>query len=76
MPTQGDFFVELTEPVKAAAPARYAVNLNFCFIDLTVTSNGITRPLPAVPDWTQTYGNESVEVQRARIVAGPIQCPR
>jgi hypothetical protein len=76
-PTQGDFFVELTEPTQANPPARYATNLQFCFIELTATANGITRPLfPSSPNWTQTYGNEGLEVQRARIVAGPVQCPR
>lgn len=76
-PTQGDFFVELTEPTQAQPPARYGLNLNFCFIELTVTSNGITRPLfPITPNYQQTYGMEGVEIQRSRILAGPVQCPR
>jgi hypothetical protein len=74
---QGDFFVELTEPVQANPPPRYGLNLNFCFIEMTATSNGITRPtFPGSPNWTQTYGMEGIEVQRARILAGPVQCPK
>ena len=73
---QGDFFVELTEPVQANPPARYGLNLNFCFIEMTVSSSGTTRPtFPSNPNWTQTFGSEGIEVQRARILAGPIQCP-
>ncbi len=76
-PTQGDFFVELTEPTQAQPPARYGLNLNFCFIQLTVTSSGITRPLfPSATNYTATYGSEGIEMQRARILAGPVQCPR
>ena len=74
---QGDFFVELTEPVQANPPARYGLNLNFCFIEMTATSSGITRPtFPLNPNWTQEFGSEGVEVQRARILAGPVQCPK
>jgi hypothetical protein len=76
-PTQGDFFVELTEPLQANPPAQYGLNLNFCFIELTVTATGITRPLfPITPNYTQTYGSEGVEMQRSRILAGPVSCPR
>jgi hypothetical protein len=76
-PTQGDFFVELTEPLQANPPAQYGLNLNFCFIELTVTATGITRPLfPVTPNYTQTYGSEGLEMQRSRILAGPVQCPR
>jgi hypothetical protein len=76
-PTQGDFYVELTEPTQAAPPARYGLNLNFCFIELTATSTGITRPtFPIAANYTQTYGSEGVEVQRSRILAGPVSCPK
>lgn len=76
-PTQGDFFVELTEPTQANPPARYGLNLNFCFIELTATATGITHPLfPTTPNFTATYGAEGVEMQRARILAGPVSCPR
>ena len=72
----GDFFVELTEPTQANAPARYATNLQFCFIELTATANGITQPVCSRRGQpTQHVRNEGLEVQRARIVAGPVQCP-
>ncbi len=75
VPMNGDFFVELTEPTKAHAAARYATDLQFYFVRLTATSNGITQPvIPGQP--TGVYANEGVEVQRARVLAGPIQCPR
>ncbi|MDP9033342.1 MAG: hypothetical protein M3O50_00920 [Myxococcota bacterium] len=76
-PMGGDFFVELTDPEQANAPARYALDLHFCFIRLTASAGGITRPLfPGVTDQTGVYGSEGVEMQRARFVAGPVQCPK
>jgi hypothetical protein len=75
VPMNGDFFVELTEPTQAQAPARYATDLHFCFIEMTATSSGITQPV-IVGQPTGTYANEGIEVQRARIMAGPVQCPR
>ena len=75
VPMNGDFFVELTEPTQAQAPARYSTDLHFCFIEMTATSNGITQPVvPGQP--TGVYANEGIEMQRARIMAGPVQCPR
>jgi hypothetical protein len=75
IPMYGDFFVELTEPLQAQAPPRYATDLHFCFIEMTATSSGITQPIIAGQP-TGAYANEGVEVQRARIIAGPVQCPR
>jgi hypothetical protein len=75
VPLVGDFFVELTEPTQAQAPARYATDLHFCFIEMTATSSGITQPVVAGQP-TGVYANEGIEVQRARIIAGPVQCPR
>jgi hypothetical protein len=75
IPMNGDFFVELTEPTQAQAPPRYATDLHFCFIELTATASGITQPIIAGQP-TGTYANEGIEVQRARIIAGPVQCPR
>jgi hypothetical protein len=75
IPMTGDFFVELTEPTKAHAAARYATDLQFCFVRLTATSNGITQPIIAGQP-TGVFANEGIEVQRARVLAGPIQCPR
>jgi hypothetical protein len=77
IPLKGDFFVELTEPTQANAPSRYGLDLHFCFIDLTVTSSGMTQPVYVnAPDSTSGFAGEGVEVQRARFVAGPIQCPK
>ena len=75
IPLSGDFFVELTEPTQAQAPPRYATDLHFCFIEMTATSSGITQPIIAGQP-TGAYANEGIEVQRARINAGPVQCPR
>jgi hypothetical protein len=78
VPVSADFFVELTEPVQAQAPARYATDLHFCFIEMTATASGITQPIIVGPTDVKTgaYGNQGVEVQRARIIAGPVQCPK
>jgi hypothetical protein len=78
IPMSGDFFVELTDPAQANPPPRYALNLNFCFIGLTASSNGVTQPLYAgATDPTKArFAGEGLEVQRARIIVGPIQCPK
>ena len=78
IPMRGDLFVELTDPAQANAPPRYALNLNFCFIGLTASSNGLTQPLynGATSPTKASYAAEGVEVQRARIIVGPIQCPK
>jgi len=76
-PLKPDFYIELTEPATAATPARYALNLQFCFIQMTTTSVGITQPqYSSTPTTTSMFGGEGLEMQRARLVAGPIQCPR
>lgn len=76
-PMGGDFFVELTDPTKYTAPKRYDLNLNMCFVELTATSNGLTHPLfPASANFTGTFGEEGIVVQRARWIAGPVPCPR
>jgi hypothetical protein len=76
-PMQGDFFVELTDPTKYTAPKRYDLNLNMCFVELTATSNGLTQPLfPSNPNYTATFGEEGLVVQRARWIAGPVPCPK
>jgi hypothetical protein len=74
-PMAGDFFLELTDPIQLAPPARYSLDLHFCFIQVTVTSSGTTQPLfPA--NVTAQYGGEGVEVQRARVEAGPVMSPK
>jgi hypothetical protein len=74
IPMTADFFVELTDPSQTTSPARYALGLNLCFVGLTATAAGITQPTFVDP--TAMFAGEGVEVQRARFVAGPIQCPR
>ena len=74
IPMQGDFFVELTDPWKANTPSRYALDLNFCFIEMTVTAGGITEPI--FTDNTAVVAGKGIEMQRARLVAGPMQCPK
>jgi hypothetical protein len=76
-PLNADFFVEFTAPMMATAPSRYALNLQFCFVQFTASATGITQPQyvsggALIP----YYGGEGLEMQRARLVAGPIQCPR
>jgi hypothetical protein len=77
-PINGDFFVELTEPMQLNAPARYSTNSNACFAQLTATSIGFTQPgIAGVTPPTALFGAEGVETQRARLVVGPlIPCPQ
>jgi hypothetical protein len=76
-PMNADFFVELTDPNETSTPPRYSTDLHFCFIQVTVTSTGITQPLfPAGAQPTAQYLSEGLEMQRARLLAGPVQCPR
>ena len=44
-PMNGDFFVELTEPMQRSAPARYSTNRTLLLHQLTATSIGITQPV-------------------------------
>ncbi|HXX68544.1 MAG TPA: hypothetical protein VEK07_15250 [Polyangiaceae bacterium] len=76
-PLKPDFYIELTEPTTASSPARYALSLQFCFIQMVTTSVGITQPqYPSLGTTPSMFGGEGLEMQRARLVAGPIQCPR
>jgi hypothetical protein len=75
-PMVGDFFVELTDPSQANSPARYAIGLNLCFVGMTATAGGITKPGFVTTDPTATFAGEGIEMQRARFIVGPIQCPR
>jgi hypothetical protein len=75
-PMAGHFFVELTDPVELSPPARYAIDLHFCFIQLTATSTGITQPWQALANPVAQFSGEGLEMQRARLVAGPVQCPK
>ena len=58
------------------APARYATDLNFCFIEMTATSNGITQPVFAgQPNRRTTRARASRFSARASWQAR-CQCPR
>jgi hypothetical protein len=72
-PIRGDFFVELTNPEKASAPAGFSQDSPLCVIQFTATVTGYTQPLNAVN--AVSYESEGVEVQRARVLGGPITCP-
>jgi Tfp pilus assembly protein PilX len=78
VPMNGDFFVELTEPMQLSAPARYSTNADACFAQITATSIGFTQPgTVGVTSPTALFGGEGVETQRARLIAGPlIPCPQ
>jgi hypothetical protein len=72
-PVSGNFTVELAEPTQAGAAARYAKDLGFCFVVMTATSYGATQPSVV---GTALPAGIGTETQRARLVVGPIQCPR
>ncbi len=76
MPMNGDFFVEVTEPMQLPA-SRYSTSANTCFAQLTATSIGFTQPfVVGENNPTALYGGEGVETQRARLVVGPLTpCP-
>ena len=76
-PLKADFYVEFTSPITANAPSGYALNLQFCFIQMTTTAVGIVQPqYPSGVTAGTAFGGEGLEMQRARLVAGPIQCPK
>jgi len=80
VPMSADFYVELTEPTQYSTPSKYALDLSFCFIEMTASSTGITQPIvnPAFGGTLagSQFGSEGLETERARLVAGPVQCPR
>ena len=71
-----DFFVELTEPTQANAPARYALDLQFCFIEMTVSSTGITQPIvTGATALTTEFGAEASRPSARGSSPAPVQCP-
>jgi Tfp pilus assembly protein PilX len=77
-PMDADFFVEFTEPMQLSGPAKFSTNSNTCFVQVSATSVGYTRPFfPNAANATTTqYGSEGVETQRARLAVGPLTpCP-
>jgi hypothetical protein len=72
VPLTGDFFIEATEAYQTQPAAGNSVDL--LFVQFTITAVGITQPTgtdTAKPE--QLYGNEGLEMARARITAGPIR---
>jgi len=65
---QGDFAVELTEPVQGPAQAGTS-GMNFYWV--TLTSYGKTQQSTS-PNNTALYNSEGDEVLRTRVLAGPI----
>jgi hypothetical protein len=73
MPMAPRFFVELTSPTQKSAPARYSLDLHFCFHEYTATAVGVTQPVYAQQSsnpWGQ-YSAQGLEMQRARFLLGP-----
>jgi hypothetical protein len=73
-PLSGDFFVELTNPEKAPGLANFDQNSPLCVIQFTATVTGFTQPLNALG--AISYEGEGLEMQRARVLGGPVQCPK
>jgi hypothetical protein len=78
-PLKADFYVEFTAPTSARTASGYGLNSQACFVQFTTTSVGVTQPqpVPAAGGANATFfGGEGLEMQRARLVAGPITpCP-
>jgi hypothetical protein len=68
VPTTAAFVVELTDANSVTAPG-YSPGLSVQFVMVTATAMGLTLPSFA---GAAAYGNEGIETQRARIIAGPI----
>jgi hypothetical protein len=69
VPTLAGFVVELTDSNAATAPGYGLTNQTVKFNMVTATASGVTLPSFG---GTSAYGNEGIETQRARIIAGPI----
>lgn len=76
--TAPDFFVEVTDPNQRQPPAGYATNSSspVCFLEVTASSMGITPTTFTANAATDSSGfrSEGLEMARARIVFGPVQC--
>jgi hypothetical protein len=73
-PVAGDFFVELTAPEQAGAPAGFSQDSPLCIIQFTATVSGFTQPLSSSTG-AISYEGEGIEMQRARVLGGPVTCP-
>jgi hypothetical protein len=72
IPVSGTFYTELTEPVKQTNLPGYQIDLPLCFYQMVVSSWGMTTP-QGLSD-TATYTGETIQLARARVTAGPVQC--
>jgi hypothetical protein len=70
IPMRGDFWVELTDFTQLAAGAGNDINNGFNFYQITLTAGGLTQQQAS--NTTALYGSEGVELQRVRVVAGPL----
>lgn len=68
---KGDFFIEATEAYQTQPAPGNSVDL--LFVQFTITSVGITQPNEVNVTSEQLYGNEGLEMARARITAGPLR---
>jgi hypothetical protein len=74
------FYAELTDPTQRQAPPKYATNSTspICFIDVTVSSLGMTPTPPIVnpsnPVDSTSLLTEGFEMGRGRMVFGPMPC--
>jgi hypothetical protein len=73
-PLAGDFYVELTDPTFVQPPAGYDLKLGLCFVQMTVSSTGVTQPILAAGLDQALFGSEGLETARARITGGPVRC--
>lgn len=70
VPTTPGFAVELTDSNTAMAPGNsLGSNSPVKFVMVTATAIGVTLPSFGA---AASYANEGIEIQRARIVAGPL----
>jgi hypothetical protein len=76
----GDFYVEVTDPATSTAMWGIDTRLHLCFQQFTLMAVGITEPDQAMLATqgvtltpTALYGNEGMEMSRARITAGPMR---
>jgi hypothetical protein len=73
-PVTGDFFIELTDPVQTQPPTGFDLKLGLCFAQFTLSSVGLVQPNVANTADQTYFGNQGLEMARARITAGPIRC--
>jgi hypothetical protein len=80
IPVKADFYVELSAPTSTRNASGYGLNMQSCFLQFTATSFGLTQPQylsgGSNPASATFFGGEGIEMERARLVAGPITpCP-